>query len=165
MGHVARRQKALIAPTIRDFNYIGIFPMSHQFRNLVANLPRLDRLYVQLVPRNETLKDLRMMAQVESEDLWMERNSSYALLMRELFNAPPLDNYRYLQIFESGDAADADAWNMAVEYVKRAGNGWHVAGEGVLEKLRDDLVPESAGTDGNEASSLLVYDFILEQES
>lgn len=160
VGSIMHRQKPLIAPTIRDFNYIGVFPMSHQFRNLVANLPRINRLYVQLVPRNDTLQDPLMMAQVEAEDLWMERNSSYALLMKELFNAPPLNNYKQLQVFESGDAADAEAWRMAVEYVKRAGNGWHVAGEGVLERNTDDLVPESAGIDGTEATSLSVYDSI-----
>ena len=69
------------------------------------------------------------MAQVEAEDLWVERNNCYATLMRELFDTFPLMNFKLLKIFESGDAADTDAWKMAVEYVKRQGNGWKVAGE------------------------------------
>jgi hypothetical protein len=97
------------------------------------------------------------MEMVESEDLWMERNSCYALLMRELFNSPPLHNYRYLEIFESGDAADTDAWQMAVEYVKRAGQGWKVAAEGILIRDPKDLCPEPEEGDDEEGSSLSVY--------
>jgi hypothetical protein len=96
------------------------------------------------------------MEQVESENLWMERNSCYALLMRELFNSPPILNYRYLEVFESGDAADTDAWHMAVEYVKRAENGWKVAGDGVFIRDPNDLAPEPAEGEEEEGSSLLV---------
>jgi hypothetical protein len=110
---------------------------------------------VQLVPRNDILQEASKMVQVEMEDLWMERNSCYALLMRELFNAPPMHNYRYLQIFESGDAADTDAWHMAVEYVKRAGNGWRVAGDGVFERNSEDLAPEPEA-EAEDPSSLSV---------
>jgi len=85
--------------------------MQTHFAALTRNCPRLNRLYVQLVPRNEILQDSSKMKQVEAEDLWMERNSCYALLMRELFNTPPIGNYKYLQEFESGDAADKDAWD------------------------------------------------------
>jgi hypothetical protein len=54
--------------------------------------------------------------------------------MRELFSSPPSGNYCYLKEFESGDAADIDAWKMAVEYVKRAGGGWRVERTGVFVK-------------------------------
>ena len=82
---------------------------------------------------------------VDSEDLWMERNASYALLMRELFTVPPIDNYRFLQSFESGDAADRDAWDMAVEYVKRAGNEWKIAGDGLFVRDLDDTAAPIEG--------------------
>jgi hypothetical protein len=148
---------ALISPTIREMSYIGIFPMASHFSSLTRHLPRLDSLYVQLVPRNNILEIPSKMVQVEMEDLWMERNSCYALLMRELFNAPPTKNYKYLQVFESGDAADTDAWNMAVEYVKRAGNGWKVAAEGVFIRDPKDLEPEpEGGAEAGEPSSLSV---------
>jgi hypothetical protein len=137
--------------------YIGIFPMASHFSSLTKHCPRLDRLYVQLVPRNDILQNSKKMSQVESEDLWMERNSCYALLMRELFNSPPIGNYKYLQIFESGDAADKDAWEMAVEYVKRANNGWKVAEDGVFVRDAADLSPEpQGGIDGGEPTSLSV---------
>jgi hypothetical protein len=84
------------------------------------------------------------MTQVESENLWMERNRCYALLMRELFNVPLIGNYRWLQTFESGDAEDKDGWNMA-EYVKSAGNsagnGWKVTEEGVFVRDETDFPP------------------------
>jgi hypothetical protein len=125
--------------------------MSSHFGSLTTKLPRLDSLYVQIVPRSEILQDSSKMAQVEPEDLWMERNSCYALLMRELFNVPSLQNYKYLRNFESGDAADKDAWLMAVEYVKRAGNGWKVGGEGVF--IRDVTESDPAPPEGEEAGS------------
>lgn len=131
--------------------------MASHFCSLTRHLPKLDRLYVQLVPRNDIMDIPSKMVQVESEDLWMERNSCYALLMRELFNAPPIKNYKYLEVFESGDAADIDAWNMAMEYVKRAGNGWRVAGDGVFERNPEDLAPEpEEGAESGDPSSLSV---------
>jgi hypothetical protein len=138
-------------------SYIGIFPTASHFCSLTRNLPRLNSLYVQLVPRNNIMEIPSKMFQVESSDLWMERNSCYALLMRELFNAPPIRNYKYLEAFESGDAADKPAWNMALEYVKRAGNGWKVAGEGVFERNKEDLAPEpeeGAGSGGPSSLSV-----------
>ena len=135
--------------------YIGIFPTASHFSKLSKHCPRLDRLYVQLVPRNNILGDSGKMIQVEAESLWMERNSCYALLMRELFNTPPVQNFKYLQIFESGDAADTDAWYMAIEYVKRAGNGWKVASDGVFVRDPKDLVPEPEEGDGSADPSTL----------
>ncbi|KAH8687181.1 hypothetical protein BGZ60DRAFT_2530 [Tricladium varicosporioides] len=105
--------ESFITPTIRDLEYIGIFPMSRHITPFTENLPRLDRLYMQIVPRNEILQNKDKMIQVEQEDLWMERNSCYAAVMRELFSSPPTGNFQYLEVFESGDAADRDAWLMA----------------------------------------------------
>jgi hypothetical protein len=113
MGAEEAEHKSFISPTIREMSYIGIFPMERHFRRLIDNLPRLDKLFVQLVPRNDILNQQSKMVQVEAEDLWMERNSCYASVVRQLFNSPSLGNYKYLQVFESGDAADRDAWLMA----------------------------------------------------
>ncbi|KAG9235454.1 hypothetical protein BJ875DRAFT_458993 [Amylocarpus encephaloides] len=133
--------RPFISPTIRDMSYIGIFPMERHFRAFAENLPRLDRLYVQLVPRNGILDMLSRMAKIQIEDLWMERNSCYALIMREIFKSPPSNNYKHLRVFESGDAADRDSWLMAVEFVKRSEvfNGWKIVGDGVFMR---DLPPE-----------------------
>ncbi|KUJ18325.1 uncharacterized protein LY89DRAFT_615017 [Mollisia scopiformis] len=136
-------QKALISPTVRDFSYIGIFPFAKHFRDLVKFLPRLDRLYTQFVPRNQILQDPIRMAQVEATDLWSERNTAYSYLMEQLFNAPPIGSYKYLREFESGDAADKDAWNMAVQYVQRMNGEWKVEKEGVFVRDLAVIGPES----------------------
>ncbi len=156
MGAETPNHKAYISPTIREMSYIGMFPMLRHFCALTEHLPRLDRLFVQLVPRNDILQNATKMVQVESEDLWMERNASYASLMRELFNTPPSENYKYLQIFESGDAADRDAWQLAVEYVKRAGEGWRVGGDGVLVRDHKVLKDAEDRDDDEELSTLSV---------
>ncbi|KAF5874811.1 putative f-box domain-containing protein [Botrytis fragariae] len=132
----------LINPGIRSMRYIAIFPITAQFECLAQGLPRLDHLYCQLVPRNDALEDEELMKKIDVDDLWMERNNCYAQLMREMFNNPPEGNYRYLKTFESGDAADTDAWHMAVEFVKRAGGGWKITGDGVFE--RDTGIEESS---------------------
>ncbi|KAM3078319.1 hypothetical protein ACMFMG_006205 [Clarireedia jacksonii] len=147
---------ALINPGIKDFEYICIFPMASHFSRLSAALPRLDRLYIQLVPRNGILDDPTQMKGVEPEDLWMERNNCYALLMRELFTQPPEGNFRHLKIFESGDAADKDAWAMAVEFVKRASPEWRVESDGVF--VRDAGKAAHQGDDDDLSSSPLSVD-------
>ncbi|KAB8290805.1 hypothetical protein EYC80_008442 [Monilinia laxa] len=143
----------LISPGIRSLEYIAIFPITSHFETMAERLPRLNHLYCQLVPRNNILQDLESVRNVEIEDLWMERNNCYALLLREMFNNPPEANYRYLKTFESGDAADTDAWEMAVEFVKRAGGAWKITGDGVFER---DPVSEESSSDGPDVSPLSV---------
>ncbi|ESZ98229.1 dynactin [Sclerotinia borealis F-4128] len=117
---------SLINSGIRSMEYIAIFPMSSHFQSLVRQLPRLDHLYCQLVPRNNILQEEESIREIQIEDLWMERNDCYAKLLREKLSNPEPRNYKYLKTFESGDAADADAWELAVEFVKHAGLPWKV---------------------------------------
>ncbi|KAI1081521.1 hypothetical protein F5B20DRAFT_536355 [Whalleya microplaca] len=143
--------KPLLPPTIVDFNYIAVFPLSSHFEILLQNLPKLDRLFVQLTPRpnNPLLEDKDEMKHIDPADLWMERNSSYSLIMRELTASPqPRGNWATLQIFESGDSADQEAWERAVEFVEISGvKDWKVEREGVLVKQ---------GEDGNSSAVSLV---------
>ncbi|KAI0891165.1 hypothetical protein F4806DRAFT_483831 [Annulohypoxylon nitens] len=135
----------LIPPTVVDFNYIAIFPLASHFEILVQHLPKVERLFVQLTPglESQLILDESEMHHVEAADLWSERNTAYNSLMRELtIAASPMDhpgNWSSLQVFESGDTADIDAWNMAVEFVKRSGvKDWKVEREGVFVKLDND---------------------------
>ncbi|OTB00984.1 hypothetical protein M426DRAFT_323878 [Hypoxylon sp. CI-4A] len=135
----------LIPPSIVDFNYIAIFPLSSHFETLLQHLPRIERLFVQLTPgpENKILEDKDEMRHIDPADLWMERNTAYSCLMRELTlggeTAAESGNWANLQIFESGDAADKEAWEMAVEFVQRSGaRGWKVEREGVFVKCDDD---------------------------
>jgi F-box-like len=128
----------LLPPTIR----VGIFPLSSHFNSMIQNLPRLDRLFVQLVPRNDILQDPEEMRNIDVSDLWMERNTSYSMLMRELFDPAADSAWLDLKVFESGDAADKEAWRMAVNYVEYSGvKGWKVERDGVFVRCDDNGDP------------------------
>ncbi|KAI5925193.1 hypothetical protein F4810DRAFT_92878 [Camillea tinctor] len=126
----------LIPPSVVDFNYIAIFPLASHFETLLQNLPKVERLFVQLTPKpnNGILEDEEEMRQIDPGDLWMERNTSYSFLMRELtFMPDPQGNWATLRVFESGDAADKEAWEMAVQVLIRNGTkGWKVERDGVF---------------------------------
>jgi hypothetical protein len=116
--------------------YVSIFPTAAYFGEITNYMPRLDRLFLQFVPRGDMLENDEIMGDIEVTDLWLERNSCYALVMRELFAQPPSRNYRYINTFESGDVADTEAWFMGVEFVKRTSTGWKVLKKGVF--VRDN---------------------------
>lgn len=103
-------------------------------------MPRIDRLFVQLTPRpgNGILENTDEMKYIDPADLWMERNTSYSYLMRELTSTTPRTNWGLLRVFESGDAADREAWDNAVQYLDSSGiQGWKVEREGVFVKHTD----------------------------
>ena len=148
----------LVPPSVVDFSYVAIFPLSAHFETLMQNLPRVDRLFVQLTPAkgSSLLDDKEEMHHIDLADLWMERNTSYSYLMRELTTQPPdvapgnpndniepgnsnnRDNWAALRVFESGDAADKEAWGMSVEYLRNSGShSWKIEREGVLVKQED----------------------------
>ncbi|KAI1501318.1 hypothetical protein F5X99DRAFT_382832 [Biscogniauxia marginata] len=128
----------LIPPSVVDFNYIAIFPLSSHFETLLQNLPKVERLFVQLTPKagNKILEDEDAMKHIDPADLWMERNTSYSFLMREMtFMPTPPGNWATLRVFESGDAADRESWDLAVQLLESSGiKGWKVEREGVFAK-------------------------------
>ncbi|ORY68898.1 uncharacterized protein BCR38DRAFT_424634 [Pseudomassariella vexata] len=140
----------LLPGTIVDFNYIAIFPLSSHFYTLISNLPKVDRLFVQLTPRpgNQLLQDRTAMKNVDMADLWMERNTSYSYLIGQLTVPTPADNWATLKVFESGDAADKESWDMAVNFLERSGvKDWKTQRDGVLVKLDEGKteMPSGAG--------------------
>ncbi|KAI1808797.1 hypothetical protein F4811DRAFT_498930 [Daldinia bambusicola] len=131
----------LIPPSIFDFNYIAIFPLSSHVEILIQNLPRLDRLFVQLSPKpeNRILEEKDEMRHIDPADLWMERNTAYNSLVRELtFAADPAArprNWALLRVFESGDSEDHEAWDTTVKFVEHSGaRGWNVERPGIFVK-------------------------------
>lgn len=130
----------LVPATVRALGYVGIFPLSSHVATLVRHLPRVDRLFVQLVPRTEVpTRDYREAALLDLDDLWSERNTSYGKMILSLFDdSDAAGNWRHLQEFESGDAADRESWDMAVEYVeaRRDFSDWRVERDGVFVKRR-----------------------------
>ncbi|KAK7744674.1 hypothetical protein SLS53_003563 [Cytospora paraplurivora] len=55
-------------------------------------------------------------------------------IMPKLFDssASPAGNWRHLREFESGDSADRESWDMAVEYVHQFSPDWRVERDGVF---------------------------------
>lgn len=150
--------EALIPPTVSDFNYVGIFPLSSHFGTLVQHLPRVRRLFVQLVPRNDILRDRKEMEHLDMDDLWAERNRSYESIVPKLFgsggagavgggngggDADPPGNWEYLQEFESGDAVDFDRWELAVDFMAMGFSDWTMEREGVFVKREPQQQRES----------------------
>ena len=141
----APNDEPLIPISVRSFSYVAIFPLSSHFNSLVNHLPQVDNLYLQLVPQNDILDNKDEMKNIQVGDLWMERNTCYSLVMRAMFGAEmgigfddedldPESGWQTLKVFESGDAADKEAWDMAVEYVRMSGTSWTVMADGVLVK-------------------------------
>ncbi|KAI1842086.1 hypothetical protein JX266_011737 [Neoarthrinium moseri] len=139
----------LLPSTITDFNYIAIFPLASHVQTLLSDLPKLDRLFVQLTPRptNQVLQDQKAMKNIDMADLWMERNTAYSHLFAELTQAEPHNNWASLKVFESGDAADKESWNMALDFLKRSGiNNWIAERDGVLVKVDEAGNPEQSAS-------------------
>ncbi|KAF3766742.1 hypothetical protein M406DRAFT_253623 [Cryphonectria parasitica EP155] len=131
----------LVPTTVRAFSYVAIFPLaSHVCTTLVLWLPRVERLFVQLVPRGDLLDDRRAMAQIDMNDLWAERNMAYAEIMPMLFVRPvdSAGNWPFLLEFESGDADDRESWEMAVDYVNAREHlaEWKVERQGLFIRQR-----------------------------
>ncbi|KAI6351066.1 hypothetical protein MCOR25_010174 [Pyricularia grisea] len=127
----------LLPPSVSDLSYVAAFPLSTHVGALVRNLPVLDRLFVQLVPREDrhtVLRDHQLMRNVDAADLWTERNSAYQLIIGAILGGQWGDNWNSLRVFESGDSADREAWELATQYVEMSGSDWRVAGDGIFVK-------------------------------
>lgn len=130
----------LVPPTCRELRYVGIFPLSSHVGTLVALLPRVERLFVQLVPRNDILLDRGEMGHLDMDDLWAERNAAYGKIIAKMLDgSDAAGNWRHLGEFESGDAADRESWELAVGFVeaRRDSTDWRVEREGVFVKRKD----------------------------
>ncbi|KAI0521953.1 hypothetical protein F5B22DRAFT_594836 [Xylaria bambusicola] len=132
----------LIPPSVVDFNYIAIFPLASHFQMLLEHLPRINRLFVQLQARPESgiLENGDEMRHIDPNDLWLERDTSYTVLMRELILSDnPRANWRLLRNFESGDFIDSEAWELITQIFERSETKeWTVERPGVFTRLIDD---------------------------
>ncbi|KAI1767119.1 hypothetical protein GGR53DRAFT_143535 [Hypoxylon sp. FL1150] len=144
---------SLIPSTVTDFNYIAIFPLASHFETLLRHLPRVERLFVQLTPgpENQILQNEEEIRHIDMTDLWLERNTAYGSLIRELtLDGDQPGNWAGLRVFESGDAADREAWEMAVQFVERSEvetGAWKVERDGVFVKHDEDGNPPDAKED------------------
>ncbi|KAL2136949.1 hypothetical protein VTI74DRAFT_11131 [Chaetomium olivicolor] len=151
----------LIPPSVTALSYVAIFPSERHFRKLELALPRIDRLFMQLIPRNDILLDPDEMSHVEARDLWGTSTNCYNAILRRLLSGgafgdvfendnvddtmdinaqhqnasnTPGYNWRFLKEFRSGDAASEDSWAQAAQYIELSETGWRVEEGGVFVK-------------------------------
>ena len=125
----------LLPPSVAEFNYIAIFPLASHVHAILSNLPRLDRLFIQLTPRvsSSMLQGEKALKQVNMADLWLERDTVYRDLTARLAKAEPRGNWRELKVFELGDSADTESWNTVMDLLEQNGNkSWAAKRRGVL---------------------------------
>lgn len=132
--------EALIPATVHELSYVAIFPLSVHVHTLVKHLPRINRLFVQLVPQNNILNDRREMAHVDMHDLWLERNSSYTDMMSKFLDVSSNNisgNWAHLDEFESGDTADAEYWDTIVSFVESNSHyaPWRISRTGLITRI------------------------------
>ncbi|KAM7186867.1 hypothetical protein V8F20_011221 [Naviculisporaceae sp. PSN 640] len=145
------KKLALVPDTLKSMAYVAVFPPELHFHQLVAYLPRLDRVFVQIVPRNNIPRG------PQEGHWWAARNSCYRDLINHVTAEAGVDvaghdgsagqdnNWRHLEEFESGDAADKRAWDQAVREVCKSATGWRVEREGVLVREPLTQKPKEAG--------------------
>ncbi|KAJ4302451.1 hypothetical protein N0V88_002595 [Collariella sp. IMI 366227] len=147
----------LIPPSITSLSYVAIFPTERIIRKLECALPRLDHLFVQLIPRNDILLDPDETSHVDIRDLWITSTVCYNFFLGRLLrneglvdmaepsdhntsidpqdqnaNSTPGYNWRFLKEFESGDASSEDAWTDVMQYLNKSVSAWRIKKEGLL---------------------------------
>lgn len=131
---------------------------------LLEHLPRIDRLFVQLQARPESgiLENGDDMRHIDPNDLWLERDTSYTVLMRELIlSNNPRANWCLLRVFESGDFIDSEAWELITQIFERSETQeWEVERPGVFTRhvdngnvTRSDEINDYVGESANTSNS------------
>ncbi|KAK9772160.1 hypothetical protein SCAR479_11169 [Seiridium cardinale] len=117
----------LIRPTIVDLEYVAIFPLASHFQILLSNLPRLEKLFIQITPHalNPILKNGELTKNIELADLWLERDAIYRDIFARLTEANRDSDWCAPRVLEVEDTADEEVWDQAIKSINKAkDNGW-----------------------------------------
>lgn len=134
-----------ICRSLQSLSYIATFPLSHHIADIVIpTCPRVEYLYVQLMPKNRDFWESETLSRVNLSDLWLECDASYSLLMRQLLVAGPDHGWDSLRLFETGDALADGAWNITAYNTQVSGvNGWCQDGESRLVRALSESTVDS----------------------
>ncbi|KAF4445729.1 hypothetical protein F53441_10571 [Fusarium austroafricanum] len=126
----------VMCANLHSLSYIATFPLSHHISDhLIPNCPPVEHLYVQLMPKNRDFWESSSLSRVNLSDLWLECDTSYALLVRQMLEPVPQPGWQKLKIFETGDAPAEGVWKMNTYDAHINGsNGWKEESEGVFVK-------------------------------
>ncbi|KAH7148503.1 hypothetical protein EDB81DRAFT_792418 [Dactylonectria macrodidyma] len=126
-----------IQKTLKSFSYVAIFPPSKHIREaIVPCLPPVEHVYLQMAPHTSNFCFPGAMHGGVA-DIWLEFDTAYAVVMREMFDREVSSVWKQLQAFESGDASNEVGWSMAMQYVQVHGlKGWKMKSRGYF--VRND---------------------------
>ncbi|KAG8677294.1 hypothetical protein FPOAC2_03417 [Fusarium poae] len=127
---------SIMCENLKSLSYIATFPLSHQISDfLIPHCPPVEHLFVQLMPKDRDFWESSSLAKVNLSDLWLECDTSYALLVRQMLQPVPQQGWQRLRVFESGDKPAEGVWRMNTYDAQINGvNGWKEESEGVFVK-------------------------------
>ncbi|KAM0239809.1 hypothetical protein ACHAPO_002783 [Fusarium lateritium] len=139
---------SVMRENLKSLSYIATFPLSHQISDfLIPHCPPIEHLFVQFMPKDRDFWESSSLAKVNLSDLWLECDTSYALLVRQLLQPVPQQGWENLRVFESGDKPAEGVWRMNTYDAQINGvNGWKEESEGVFVKnvSQDDSQEQAA---------------------
>ncbi|KAF4339766.1 hypothetical protein FBEOM_6304 [Fusarium beomiforme] len=123
---------------LHSLSYIATFPLSHHISDhLIPHCPPVEHLYVQFMPKNRDFWESSSLSRVNLSDLWLECDTSYALLVRQMLEPIPQPGWQKLKVFETGDTPAEGVWKMnTYDGHINGSNGWREKCEGVF--IKDD---------------------------
>ncbi|KAL2758280.1 hypothetical protein ACRALDRAFT_2098754 [Sodiomyces alcalophilus JCM 7366] len=136
----------LLPASIRDFTFVGIFPLYSHLTTFADALPVLDHFLVHLEPLDPALlDDQAVIANVDRADLWLERDYCVGLLLDAFFR-PGNDRWtgRWdalgalelpgLQV-EDYDAEDRPPRWLAARVAQQEARNWKYMGSGLFVRV------------------------------
>ncbi|KAF5658420.1 hypothetical protein FHETE_9896 [Fusarium heterosporum] len=128
-----------LCANLKSLSYIATFPFSHHISDfLIPHCPPVEHLFVQLMPLNRDFWESNSLSRVNLSDLWLECDTSYALLVRQMLEPIPQPGWQKLRVFETGDTPAEGVWRMNTYDGHINGvNGWREKSEGVF--VKDEL--------------------------
>ncbi|CVK92461.1 uncharacterized protein FMAN_07357 [Fusarium mangiferae] len=140
-----------LCANLHSLSYIATFPLSHHISDhLIPNCPPVEHLYVQLMPKNRDFWESSSLSRVNLSDLWLECDTSYALLVRQLLQTVPQPGWQKLKVFETGDTPAEGVWKMnTYDGHINGSNGWREDSEGVF--VKDDIQSSNEQTMAEES--------------
>lgn len=90
------------------------------------------------MPKNRDFWESSSLSRVNLSDLWLECDTSYALLVRQMLETVPQPGWQKLKVFETGDTPAEGVWKMNTydDHINGS-NGWREESEGVF--VKDDI--------------------------
>ena len=112
--------RVLLADTITSVSYIAVFPPRSHIRYLSILSSRLERIYIQFVPRHDLTLDNWQRGNADVMTINAERELTYQSFLDEAFSVYDPHLTLSLRDIECGDATDDPTWKELVGHAIEA---------------------------------------------